>query len=106
MYAIRSYYVILEAGDQPQLLFPSGDLSEADIRTTIESALKRSSSGFLKVVGLWMPPNTPTPNAFGQPSPSFKQYNNIADALRAEYAVQQVDLSNGQVPSNVRNNFV
>jgi len=75
LFSADGYYMhmILEAGEQPQLLFPSGDLSEADIRTTIESGLKRSSSGFLKVVGLWTPPNTPTQNAFGQPSPSFKQ---------------------------------
>jgi hypothetical protein len=80
----QSYYLhmVLQTGDQAQLLFPSGELSEAEIRTTIESALKRVSSGFLKVVALWTPADTPTPDAFGQPQPSLKQYQVIADQLR------------------------
>lgn len=104
LFSDQSYYLhmILDTGDgQPQLLFPAGDFSEADIRTTIESALKRSSSGFLKVVGLWTPPDTPAPNAFGQPQPGFKQYNTIAEQLRQEYSVRRVDLSTGQVPADV-----
>ncbi len=100
LFSPQSYYLhmVLDAGNQPQLLFPSGDLSEADIRTAIESSLKRSSSGFLKVVGLWAPADTPMPNALGQPQPGFKRYNTIAEQLRQDYTVRQVDLSNGQVP--------
>ncbi|MEM7347150.1 MAG: Gldg family protein, partial [Chloroflexota bacterium] len=98
-----TYYLhmVLQIGDEAQLLFPSGDLSEADVRTTIESALKRASSGFLKVVGMWIPPNQPTQNAFGQQQPSLKQYNRVIEQLRQEYTVQPVDLSTGQVPPNV-----
>ena len=103
LFSDQSYYLhmLLTAADQQELLFPSGDLSEADIRSTIESGLKRASSGFLKVIGLWTPPDAPVPNAFGQQAPSFKQYNQIADTLRAEYSVRQVDLSSGQVPGDV-----
>ncbi len=103
LFSNQSYYLhmVLDAGDQPQLLFPSGDLSEADIRTAIESGLKRSSSGFLKVVGLWTPADTPMPNAFGQPQPGFKRYDTIAKQLRQDYTVRRVDLSSGQVPVDV-----
>ncbi len=103
LFGTQSYYLhmLLDAGDQSQWLFPSGELTEADIRTAIESGLKRSSPGFLKVVGLWAPADTPTPNAFGQPAPSFKRYNTIADALRGEYTVKQVDLSSGQMPTDI-----
>jgi ABC-2 type transport system permease protein len=103
LFSEESYYLhmILQVGDEAQLLSPSGDLSEADVRTSIESALKRSSSGFLKVVGLWAPPATPTQDMFGQPQPSFKQYRTIAEQLRQDYTVRQVDLSTGQVPPDV-----
>lgn len=103
LFSDQTYYLhmIMQIGDRAQLVTPSGDLSEASVRTSIESALKRGSSGFLKVVGLWTPPDQPTPNAFGQPQPSFKQYQTIAQQLRRDYTVQNVDLSSGQVPTNV-----
>jgi ABC-2 type transport system permease protein len=98
-----TYYLhmVLEVGEQGQLLFPSGDLSEADIRTTIEAALKRAAPGFLKVVGLWTPPDMPTQNPFGQPAPSFKQYQMVGEQLRRDYTVRPVDLSGGQVPAGI-----
>ncbi len=103
LFSDQTYYLhlIMQVGDKSQLLYPSGDLSEADIRTTIESALKRSSSGFLKVVGLWTPPQTPQQDMLGQQQPSFKQYNTIAEQLRQEYTVETVDLSTGRIPTNI-----
>lgn len=98
-----NYYLhmVLAAGDQQQVLFPSGDLSEATVRTSIESGLKRASSGFLKAVGIWTPPDTPQPNAFGQPSPSFKRYTSFQEYLQQDYTVRNVDLSSGQVPTDI-----
>jgi ABC-2 type transport system permease protein len=103
LFSPESYYLhmVLQIGDQAQLLYPSGDLSEAAVRTAIESALKRSSSGFLKVAGLWTPPSDPTPNQFGQMQPSIKQYSTIAQQLGQDYTVRPVDLSTGQVPADV-----
>jgi ABC-2 type transport system permease protein len=103
LFSDQSYYLhmVLQIGNEAQLLFPSGDLSEADVRTTIESALKRASSGFLKVVGIWTPPNVPAQNAFGQPQPSLKRYNTIAEQLRQDYAVRNVDLSSGPAPADI-----
>jgi ABC-2 type transport system permease protein len=103
LFSDQTYYLhmILQMGDQMHLLAPAGDLSEATIRTSIESGLKRGSTGFLKVVGLWTPVDVPTPDPFGQPQPSFKQYQTIAQQLRSDYTVQNVDLSTGQVPTDV-----
>jgi len=64
----ESYYlhVVLRVGDQTQVVYPSGEMAEADVRTAIESALKRVAPGFLQVVGLWTPPAEPTQDMFGQ----------------------------------------
>lgn len=103
LFSDQTYYLhmIMQVGDDLQLVSPAGDLSEADIRTSIEAALKRGSDGFLKVVGLWTPPDQPMPNAFGQAQPSFKQYQTIARQLRQDYTVQPVDLTGGHVPTNI-----
>ncbi|RME50335.1 MAG: ABC transporter permease [Caldilineae bacterium] len=103
LFSDQSYYLhmVLQVGDQGQLLFPGADLSETGIRTAIESAIKRTTSGFLKVVGIWYPQNTQTLNAFGQPQPSFQRYDSIVAQLRRDYNVRQVDLSSGQIPADV-----
>jgi ABC-2 type transport system permease protein len=103
LFSDQTYYLhmIMQIGDNAQPLSPAGDLTEADIRTSIESALKRGSSGFLKVVGLWTPPDFPQPNAFGQQMPSFKRYQTISQQLSQDYTVRPVDLSSGQVPTDV-----
>ncbi len=103
LFSDQSYYLhmIMQIGDQLQLVTPSGELTEADVRTSIEAGLKRGSSGFLKVIGLWTPPNQAMPNAFGQPQQSLQQYQTVTEQLRRDYTVQPVDLSTGQVPADV-----
>lgn len=103
LFSNQVYYLhmLLQTGDQIQMLAPAGDFTEATVRTSIEAGLKRGSSGFLKVVGLWTPPDIPIPNQFGQQQPSLKQYQTIAQQLRTDYTVQNVDLSSGQVPTDV-----
>lgn len=98
-----SYYfhLLLQNQDQTQVLFPAGDMSEADVRSMIESALKRTSPGFLRTVGLWTPPETPTQDMFGQQQQPLSTYRFIQDQLGQEYEVQRVDLSTGRVPANV-----
>jgi ABC-2 type transport system permease protein len=98
-----TYYLhmVLQIGNHSQVMYPSGDLSEAGIRTGIESAIKRASSGFLKVVGLWVPPQQGSTNAFGQQQPSLARYDTIAQQLSQEYNVRPVDLSAGQVPADI-----
>jgi ABC-2 type transport system permease protein len=95
------FHLVLQVGDQAQLVYPSGELSEADVRTAIESALKRSAPGFLQVVGLWTPPAVPTQDMFGQMQQPLSSWQQVGEALREEYEVRSVDLSTGRVPADV-----
>jgi ABC-2 type transport system permease protein len=103
LFSPESYYLhlMLQIGDEAQLLYPSGDLSEAQIRTEIESALKRAAPGFLKTVGLWQPEQLPVQDAFGGTSQPISSWEAIQDQLWQDYTVQQVDLSTGRVPGDV-----
>lgn len=93
-------HMILQNGDQTQVIYPPTDLSEAAIRSDIESALKRTASGFLKEVGIATPSSAPNPALGGQANP-LTQYQSIRDRLGQNYTVQTVDLSTGPIPDNV-----
>ncbi len=102
-FSSEAYYLhlVLEAGDRAQVIYPSGVYSEAETRNVIEAALKRSATGFLQVVGLWTPPYLPTQDSFGQQISPVQQYTVVAEALRENYEVRQVDLTSGQVPEDI-----
>ncbi len=93
-------HLVVEAGGETQVIYPSGDLSQAEIRSAIEAALKRSSSGFLKVIGLWTPPAQGT-DQFGQPMPSLQQYSILEGTLRESYELRRVTLEEGQLAADV-----
>ena len=103
LFSAESYYLhmVLQIGDQSELIYPSGELSEADVRTAIESTLKRVSPGFLQVVGIWTPPAQPTQDMFGQMQQPLSSWQQLQESLRQEYEVRNVDLSTGQVPADV-----
>ncbi len=102
LFSGQTYYMdmLLQIGDTSSILSPS-DTSEAGIRSTIESALKRSSSGFLKVVGLWTPSQAGQYDQYGQPMQPFSTYTQLQQQLARDYTVQNLDLSSGQVPSSI-----
>ena len=93
-------HLVVEAGGEIQVVYPSGDLSRAEIRSAIEAALKRSSSGFLKVIGLWTPPAQGA-DQFGQPMPSLQQYSILEGTLRESYELRRVTLEEGQLSADV-----
>ena len=99
----ESYYLhmVLEVGDEPRVLYPPGDVSEAEVRTTIESALKRASPGFLKVIGFWFPRLEPTQDPFGRTQEPLSTWQELYGSLTQEYEVRVVDLSTGNVPADV-----
>jgi len=103
LFSNESYYfhMVLTIGDQAQVIYPQGDLSEAEIRTAVEAALKRASSGFLQVVGLWTPPAQPTQDMFGQTQQPLASWQQVEETLGREYEVRPVDLSTGQVEADV-----
>lgn len=102
-FGTETYYLhlVITAGDKTQVIFPSGDFSEAEIRTQIESTLKRASSGFVQVVGVWTPPDVPQQDMFGQQIPSLSQYTFLSQFLSDSYEVQTVDLSTGEAPTGI-----
>ncbi|RLC89945.1 MAG: ABC transporter permease [Chloroflexi bacterium] len=103
LFSNDTYYLsmVLRVGDDGEVIYPSGDLSESDIRTALEASLKRFSHGFLQVVGLWTPPETPTQDVYGQPQQPLSTWNTVAQTLQQEYEVRPVDLTKGQVPGDV-----
>lgn len=97
----QSYYLdlLLTINGQTQVLSVATDYSEASVRTAIESGLKRGTSGFLKVIGLWTPPPSPAAQFGGQPD--ISSWQAVQQQLGQDYTLTPVDLSGGQVPSNV-----
>ncbi len=95
------FYMVLEVGDEVEIIYPMMDMAEGDIRANIESALKRASPGFLKVVGLWVPPAVPTQDIFGNLQNPISTWDKITSQLRQDYEVQTVDLSSSSVPVEV-----
>lgn len=93
-------HLVVEAGGEIQVIYPGGDLSQAEIRSAIEAALKRSSSGFLKVIGLWTPPAQGA-DQFGQPMPSLQQYSILEGTLRDSYELRRVTLEAGHVAADI-----
>ncbi len=103
LFSDQSYYLhlLLQIGDEVQVLYPPQDASEASVRAMIESALKRASPGFLKVVGLWTPQLEPTQNWLGQTVQPLSSWEQLSAYLAQEYEVRQIDLSTGSVPTDV-----
>jgi len=103
LFSNESYYLymVMETGEEAHVIYPQGELSEADVRTAVESTLKRSSSGFLQVVGLWTPPAVPTQDMWGQTQQPLASWEQLRETLQQEYEVRLVDLSGGVVPVDV-----
>ncbi|HSM25074.1 MAG TPA: Gldg family protein, partial [Anaerolineaceae bacterium] len=91
------FHLLLQNGDQGQIIYPPTVANEAEIRLSIESALKRTSSGFLKVIGIWIPPTTTT-DMFGQPQQAISSYQFALEQLSSDYELQLVDLTTGRIP--------
>lgn len=94
-------HMVLKVGAEESVIFPSGEMTEADVRNSVESALKRMSSGFLKVVGIWSPPATPTQDMYGQTIQPLSSWNQVRTALQQEYEVRDLDLSTGSIAPDV-----
>lgn len=103
LFSRESYYLhlLLEVGEETQLLYLTGDLVEADIRSEIEASLKRAAPGFLKTVGVWVPALQPQQSPFGGTVNPLSSWNTIQEQLRQEYSVVPVDLKTGRVPGDV-----
>ncbi|MEM6370722.1 MAG: Gldg family protein [Myxococcota bacterium] len=97
-------HLLLNVGQRYERVTPSADgLSQADLEKALTESLERAAPGFLKTVGL-VKPEIPPPNP--QMPPQLQQQNQdrtraIQQTLSENYTVEDVDISEGRVPSNV-----
>jgi ABC-2 type transport system permease protein len=104
LFSADTYYMhlLLQVGEEAYVLYPSGDVSEADLRAEIEAALKRAAPGFLKTVGVWNPSEEPVPSPYGQGTvPPLSTWQQARDFLSQSYTLVPVDLSSGRVPGQI-----
>jgi ABC-2 type transport system permease protein len=103
LFSPDSYYLhlLLEIGSEAQVLYPTSEMTEADIRTEIESALKRAAPGFLKTVGLWLPAQEYTYDIYGNYQEPISSWDIIQQQLEQNYTVKEVDLTSGHVEGDV-----
>jgi ABC-2 type transport system permease protein len=94
-------HMVLTAGGKTQVIYPSSDVSESTIKDEIESDLQRAAPGFLKVVGIWSPPETPTQDMFGQTQNPLQTYQTVQQVLGQNYEVKTVELSAQDIPSGI-----
>jgi len=98
-----SFYfdLFLQVGDEAQVLYPTADLTEAELRAEIESALQRVAPGFLKTVGLWLPDLQPVQSIYGGTAQPMSSWNLLQQQLGMDYTVRRVDLTSGRVSGDV-----
>jgi ABC-2 type transport system permease protein len=95
------FHLLLQNGEKNQVIYPPTTANEAEIRTSIESALKSTSSGFLKVVGLWVPSTSGSYDMFGNYTQPLSSYDTIRAQLEENYQIQDVDLSSGYISDDI-----
>jgi len=103
LFSSDSYYLhlILQVGEEAQVIYPTSDMGEADLRTEIEAVLKRAAPGFLKTVGLWHPSTEPIQSPYGGTIQPISSWDMVWQQLGQDYTVKSVDLSSGRVPGDV-----
>lgn len=94
------FYMVLESANSAVQIGLPEELSENNLRTNIESALKRKAPGYLKTLAL-VAPEQPMQqaNAF-MPPPAGRTFNELRTALEENVRVIEADLSLGVVPSD------
>jgi len=89
-------HLLLGVGGRNERIFVDMDMGPAEIRREVEAAIKRTSSGFLKTVGVWTPSA-----AMAAMQGGGGQYRFFQQVLRDEYNLSEVDLKGGHVPGEV-----
>ena len=91
------FHLLLDSGDQ-LVQIPLGDLSESDFEQNLDAGLKRFATGFTRKIAFVGASASPMGMQPGMPAePSFRT---LQDYLRAEYDVENEDLSDGSVSND------
>ncbi len=92
------FYTLLKAQDKTVLVPLPEDLSAESAERSIDAALKRFSTGFLKTVAL-VTPKAPPPNPY-MGGAGGKQFRMLEEKLSENFTVESTDLSSGTVPDS------
>ncbi len=99
-------HLVLEMGEHVERILPRGSLTEGDVRTAMDAALRRGVPGQLKKLGLVTEvPVAPPPNPNLPPQMQEQaqppDYQSIERMFGEQYEVARVDLTEGFVPDDV-----
>jgi ABC-2 type transport system permease protein len=98
-------HILLRVGDKHEAIHPAPDMTEADLKSELTASLKRMTPGFLKTVGLMLPPPEHPPHnpmMMGHRQPeSMRRFELLRERLSESYTIREVDLKEGRVPGDV-----
>ncbi len=95
------FYMVLNSGEQTIQVPLSEDLNKDSFRRSLEAALKRYSSGFLKTVAMHTPPEPPPNPYMPQMQSPGQQFQMLAEKLGENHNVTTANLDKGLVPEDV-----
>ncbi len=95
------FHLVLDLAGELHLIFPRGGISRSSIRTVIDETIQRTQPGFLRTVGLWLPPNIPTQSILGQQLDPLASWNTVQGSLSSEFEVEVVDLESGPIGDHI-----
>jgi len=108
LFGRQTFYLdlVLESGARAQRIMPRSDLSDAELRSAFEAAVRRIAPGQLKTIGLYTetpvpPPLNPQLPPQLQPPPPRPDYQGLRRVFGEEYVVETVDLESGIVPEHI-----
>ncbi|MDK1046442.1 MAG: GldG family protein, partial [Anaerolineales bacterium] len=96
------FYMTLESDRQIVIVPLPEDLNKEALRRSVEAALKRFSSSFLKTIALYTPPappSNPYMRQFGMGG-GGKQFEMLRETLGQTHNLVSADLSNGRMPDD------
>lgn len=95
------FYMVLKSGGQAIQVPLTEDLNKESFKRSLEAAVKRYSSGYLKTVALLTPP-APPPNPYmPQMQAPGKEFRLLEEKLSENHNVSTVSLDSGVVPEDV-----
>ncbi|NOX24768.1 MAG: ABC transporter permease subunit [Deltaproteobacteria bacterium] len=94
-------YLYLTTGGKNQRIYLTANMGEAKIKKEVAAVLKRSSAGFLKTIGLWVPSAKVSRQMAMMGQQPRSQYQIIQQTLPENYNLEKVDLSKGLVPGDI-----
>ena len=92
------FHLVLSVGDKRELVVIKGELSDAAVKTAIDTALRRVSPGFVRRIGVYIPPAPPPdPPSQMNPQPQQKRppqmYQQLGQSISQNYEIRHAPLS-------------